>query len=85
MWQRSLDIYIYARNTGAEVPAQVLNQILDNVEAALKPDNLTQNTLTLAGVAHYVRIDGSIETDEGRLGDQAVAIIPISIMAASGQ
>jgi hypothetical protein len=36
---------------------------------------------TLGGLVHDCRIAGDIETDEGRLGDQAVAIIPIEIIA----
>ena len=36
---------------------------------------------TLGGLVHDCRIAGDIETDEGRLGDQAVAIIPIEMMS----
>jgi hypothetical protein len=36
--------------------------------------------LTLGGLVNYCRIEGDIETDEGLLGEQAVAIIPVSIL-----
>ena len=40
------------------------------------------NKQTLGGLVAHAWIDGVIETDEGVLGDQAVAIIPVVIKTA---
>lgn len=81
-WLLDADIYIYVRTTGKQVPGSVLNPILDEIEQALAPPfpdiNKCQN---LGGLVEHCWIEGTIETDEGTLGDQAVAIIPVRILA----
>lgn len=80
-WLLSVDLYVYVRTGGAQVPSTVLNPILDAIEAAFVLHPITGvHTLPIAGV-EWARIEGSIETDEGTLGDQAVAIVPIQILA----
>jgi len=76
--KRSLPVklYLYSQN---DDPA-LQNDLLDAIENALEPDrNHGETTLTLGGLASHCRIEGEIETDEGLLGSQAVAIIPVSI------
>jgi len=51
---------------------------LDEIEKALEPQD--EETLTLDGLVSHCRIEGEIETDEGMLDTQAVAVIPISIL-----
>lgn len=83
VWDLHLDIYLYA-NTGGDrdkSPAQIINPLIDAIEAALKP-NPIDNKQTLGGLVQHAWIDGAIETDEGVLGDQAVAIIPVVIRTA---
>lgn len=77
VWDLELDLYVYVRTDGSTPPSTLLNPILDAVEAALghTPDNVQ----TLGGLVAYARLAGAIETDEGTLGNQAVAIIPVSI------
>lgn len=82
LWTLSLDVYVYVKSPGKTVPATVLNPLLDAITDALKPDNPIQNTQTLGGLVAHCWIEGTIETDEGTLGDQAVAIVPIRILAA---
>jgi hypothetical protein len=62
-------------------PATVLNPLVDGVEAALLPLAATglQN-LGLPAMVQHAYIAGKIETDEGVLRDQAVAIIPVEIL-----
>lgn len=76
------DIYIYVSNQGDISPSTALNQMLDSIESAMQPDNPIRNTLTLGGLVRHCRIEGTIETDEGTLGDIAVAIVPIRIFSA---
>jgi hypothetical protein len=80
VWKLAVDIYIYVKAPTTDAPAQYLNPLLDAVSAALGPENPVTNRCTLGGLVHYARIAGQIETDEGTLGDQAVAIVPIEIL-----
>jgi hypothetical protein len=82
VWTLSVDVYIYVRTDGGLNPGPIINPLLDAIEAALAP-NAAENTQTLGGLCEWCRIEGAIETDEGTLGDQAVAIIPISILVSS--
>lgn len=80
-WLLSVDVYVYARTGGGLVPSAVLNQIIDGIEAAFPQHPVTgKHDIGVAGV-EWARIEGAIETDEGALGDQAVAIVPIQILA----
>jgi len=76
-----VEIYLYVTGDNETPPSTILNPLIDAVEAALEhgPADTTQ-TLGLPNVSHCF-INGKIETDEGTLGDQAMAIIPIEIVA----
>jgi hypothetical protein len=78
VWTLNVDVYIYASNDGLADTGPIINPLLDAIEECLRPihDGLPQ---TLGDLVHYARIEGSIETDEGTLGAQSVAIVPISI------
>lgn len=78
-WTLAVDVYLYVKTPPPDSPGTVLNPLLDAIEAALVPDNPIKNTNTLGGLVHHCWIEGAIETDEGTLGDQAVAIIPVLI------
>lgn len=80
-WRLRADIYLYVRTDGVTPPGTLLNPILDAIEAAFPLHPVTgQHMLDVSGVA-WARIDGDIETDEGTLGAQAVAIVPVTILA----
>ncbi|HLI13480.1 MAG TPA: hypothetical protein VKY65_17955 [Alphaproteobacteria bacterium] len=82
-WELHVDLYVYA-HAGADptaVPATLLNAIFDQLEAALAPDPVS-GAQTLGGLVSHCWIDpAGIETDEGALGEQAVAIVPVGIRA----
>ena len=82
VWRLPVTVYVYVKTTGEQVPASVLNPILDAIEAALPLHPITglHDDLGLEGV-EWARISGPIETSEGTLGDQEVAMIPIEILA----
>ena len=82
VWTLVVELYVYAHASNPYVaPATVLNPLIDGVEAALAPLPATglQN-LGLPAVVQHAYIAGKIETDEGVLRDQAVAIIPVEIL-----
>ena len=82
VWTLAIDLYVYAHSSDPYLaPATVLNPLIDAVEAALAPSPTTGiQDLGLPAMVQHAYISGKIETDEGVLGDQAVAIIPVEIL-----
>lgn len=80
-WMLSAEIYVYGSTKGAICSGEVLNPIVDAITNALATTEIGPQTL--GGLVHYARIEGTIETDEGNLGDDAVAIIHVSILTAA--
>ncbi len=82
VWMLRANVYLYVHTAG-EAPGPVINPLVDavcNTVNAIHPVT-GRAMLDVPGVS-YCRVDGTIETDEGTLGEQAVAIIPITILAA---
>lgn len=79
IWKLEGDLYIYVTVGDDSPPAIQLNPLVDAVCATLAPDLITTGKCTLGGLVHFARIEGEIETDEGTLGSQAVAILPYVI------
>ena len=83
IWKLHVDVVIYV-NTGGDlnvIASSLINPLLDAVAGLFDPNPTTFGKQTLGGLAHYARVSGPIETDEGVLGDQAFAVIPIEILA----
>lgn len=83
-WTLSIDLYLYV-HTGAIqdpniVPSQLLNPLMDAVEAALAIDDKSNDACTLGGLVSHCFIDGAVEIFEGNLGDQAACIIPLTVV-----
>lgn len=75
-----LAVYCHRATAGGVDVVSQLNTIVDAIVAALEPP-AGADAQTLGGLVTDCRIAGDIETDEGRLGEQAVALIPIEIIA----
>jgi hypothetical protein len=81
-WRLNVDLYLYV-NSGDDPqasPAIILNPILDAIEALFPPSDEDGPMQTLGGLVSHCWISGTIETTEGVLGQQEVAIIPIEIL-----
>ncbi len=79
-WTLALEVFIYVHAPDdVTPPASALNPLLDAVEAVLAPADPAA-AQTLGGLVEHAWIAGKIETDEGVLGGQAVAIIPIEVL-----
>lgn len=79
-WRASVDLYVYAQAPDETTPpATVINPLLDAIAAALAPDPVS-NVQSLGGLVAHCWIAGKIQTDEGVLGGQAVAIVPVEIL-----
>lgn len=82
-WTLRAQLHVYA-NRGSDhsvIPSQTINGLIDQIEAALKPDY--EGFQTLGGLVSHCWIAGQIQTSEGLLGDQEVAIIPIEILVTN--
>jgi hypothetical protein len=82
VWTLYADFYLYAHSSDPYfAPAAILNPLLDALEAALAPSPTTgiQN-LGLPEMVQHAYIAGKVQTDEGVLGDQAIAILPVEIL-----
>lgn len=80
-FRAELVLYVHAANCAQDQDVvTVLNTLVDEIVTALDREPGVGRQ-TLGGLVHDCRIQGDIETDEGRLGQQAVAIIPIEIIA----
>ena len=82
-WRLYADFWIYVYSDDPYLaPSSLLNPLIDALEAALAPAPATgiQN-LGLPAMVQHAYIAGKVETDEGTLGDQALAIVPVEILA----
>ena len=82
VWTLYADFYVYVHSSDPYLaPAAILNPLIDALEAALSPPPTTgiQN-LGLPQMVQRAYIAGKIQTDEGVLGDQAIAIVPVEIL-----
>lgn len=75
----TLHLYVHGGEDPAAAPSVRLNELLDAIEAAIETP-ADEPAQTLGGLVQHAWIAGEIETDEGVLGDQAVAIVPIEIL-----
>ena len=84
VWKFHVDLVIYVNSGGdhSVIPASVINPIVDAITALFDPNPPTFNKQTLGGLVHYARVSGAIETDEGVLGEQGYAVIPIEILVS---
>jgi glycogen debranching enzyme len=93
VWTVNVLIYVYARQDADPSSPQgtAITSLIDGVEAALEHQPADGGAglgypgigsqTTLGGLCRWARVSGSIETDEGSLGDQVVAVIPVEIKA----
>lgn len=77
------DLYVYVQPLDGRAPATALNEVLDAITEALRPHPITgrHGGMTTPGV-QWARIEGDVETDEGTLGERAVAIVPIAVLVS---
>lgn len=89
VWEGHVVLYVYVTTQAmvdqSVVPAEILNPLLDAIEAAIAPDKFDQDpdgVVTLGGLVSHVAIEGTIEIFQGDLGNQEVAMVPITFLTA---
>jgi len=88
IWTMNFRWYVYVHVENADDPngpMSVMNPIIDALEKSLgpPPGYLGGDPQTLGGLVSHAWLEGDIETDEGTLGQTAVAIIPVNVVATS--
>lgn len=80
-WNLAVALHLYCNvgNDSEAIPAAAINRYLDAIQKALEPEKIN-GCQTLGGLVRDVKFGEKIETYEGMLGPQAVAIIPINII-----
>jgi len=78
-WMLPVKLYIYLSTKGADSPGEVANPIMDALDAIFAP-HPAKGIQTLGGLVQWARIEGTIETAEGTLGDDEVIIVPVNIL-----
>lgn len=86
IWTCDIDLYLYVHTGGLNdpdvTPSQLLNPLLDLIEASIVIDDPNNYACTLGGLVSHCAISGPIEITEGTLGDQAVAVVPIQFLTS---
>ena len=77
-------VWIYAhRDTAGIVPSVAVNQILDELDEVLRPPVGPAFKQTLGGLVEHCWIEGEIHTDEGWLGLQSIAVVPLRMLVVA--
>lgn len=79
-WDGLCNVTVYAQRDPVTGTCPQLLPLVESVINAFAPSGIS-NTCALAG-AIDVRIESPIVTDEGLLGNQALAVIPLTIFTA---
>lgn len=80
VYHPQVEVWIYAHSSDPDkAPSQVLNPLVDAVVSTLNNVG-PSGAQTLGGLVTACQVSGDIEYDEGLLGDQAVAKIPVTIL-----
>lgn len=67
------------RDTSHPRPADENDDIMGAFEGVLLPDS-PEGRMTLGGLVHHARIDGTVIKDSGDLDGQAMMVVPIWVM-----
>lgn len=84
VWTLTPQIILYAAtlDDDTQSPGQILNPMLDAIEACFEPDP-GREAQTLNDLVYSISIYGTVERDQGFVGGQGVAIIPLRIIFAA--
>lgn len=77
-----LFVYVSRKDAGKHA-LYLLNDILDAIDRALEaPHNWPSDTLTSAPQVIHMRVEGTIDIDSAPMGESAIAVVPVVIVAA---
>lgn len=84
VWRCQIELLLYVHTGALEdpdiTPAQLLNPLLDAIEASIAVDDQFNDACTLGGLVSHCAINGPIEMFEGNVGSEAVAVVPIEFL-----
>lgn len=77
-------VWIYFRTDGLKTqntyPDQITDPVLDSIEQLFQTLPPLATRLTLGGTVYHCWIDGTIASEPGLMDNQAVIVVPISIL-----
>lgn len=77
-----VNVHTGAGNDDTLISAQILNPLLDAIEASMPVDSILANKCTLGGLVSSCTVQGTTRIFPGAQGDSAVAIVPIQVVLA---
>jgi hypothetical protein len=86
MLEGVLILYLYNASPDEDIGAEqtlaetLLNNLLQAVDAALVPDNVSTGKFTLGGLVTHCWLEGDSSLDPGIFGPQCAAILPIKML-----
>lgn len=84
IWRLRVTLYLYCHTSAALdptiSPTRMMDPLLDAIEDALTIDDISNEACTLGGLVSHCAIEGTLERYQGDMGDQATAIIPLTIL-----
>jgi len=90
-WTLNAIIFLYAKSTDSKTPGTILLNLVDQVNAAFDRQNSEpkfvpdETFTTLGGLVHRAWISGAVEFYPGATSDQAIAVIPVSMLWPPGR
>lgn len=78
--QPILFLYVDAGLDPNVIPATTMNALLDAIDTALAPDDLTTEKCTLGGLVSHCYVSGEVPKIPGDLDGEGMAVIPIRIL-----
>lgn len=83
-YRRTFSAQWFIYQDGAKIPAIINNNILDAVEACLKPKPIDpgflDNRNTLSGLVYDCYIEGEVFKDPGDIDNQGMMVVPIKLL-----
>lgn len=76
----NVEFFIYTNAKQADVPAALLNPLLDALDQILLPDNKMTGKQTLGGLVDHVWIEGHVIKEPGDLDGDGLAVVPVKII-----
>ena len=73
-------VYTDVGDNDSAIPATIINNQLDAIDAALVPDDPTSGRCTLGGLVYSVKIDGDIIKAPGDVSGKGLAVVPLQIL-----
>lgn len=90
-WTLGATVYLYARASDSKTPGTVLLNLIDKLNAAFELQQGEQKFVpdevytSLGGLVHRAWISGPVQFYPGATSEQAIAVVPVSMLWPPGR